>query len=116
MEKKPSVYVNKIDKQLNNNEKVYFSQKENTKSEKEVRNTSVNDIINSLNNKNIEQQIQEIFNSDSYIYKADVEIVTKDSTITKKVIGRNSNYLITMDNELIPISDIKEIKNKNKNE
>ncbi len=113
MEKKPTVYVNKIDRQLNNNEKVYFSKNENVKNEKEERKSSTSEIINNLNKKNIEQQIQEIFNSDNYIYKANVEIVTKDSTITKKIIGRNSNYLITMDNELIPIADIKEIKNKN---
>lgn len=113
MNKKPSVYVNKIDKQLSNNEKVYFSKNETSKKEYEERKTTTSEIIKGLNNKNIEQQIQEIFNSDNYIYKADVEIVTKDSTITKKIIGRNSNYLITMDNELIPISDIKQIKNKN---
>ena len=103
MEKKPSVYVNKIDKKLNNNEKVYFSNNDNKQMQASTRG----------NSKTVDQQIKEIFSSDTYIYKADVEIVTKENTLTKKLIGKNNKYLITMENELIPIEDILEIRSKN---
>lgn len=103
MEKKPSVYVNKIDKKLNNNEKVYFSNNDNKQIQTSTRG----------NSKTVDQQIKEIFSSDTYIYKADVEIVTKENTLTKKLIGKNNKYLITMENELIPIEDILEIRSKN---
>ena len=43
------------------------------------------------------------------IYKADVSITTKDGIILKRIIGRNSTHLITIDNELVPISDIIDI-------
>ena len=66
-----------------------------------------------LSSKTIEQKIKEIFDSNTYIYKADVEITTKDTKMTKRLIGKNGKYLITMDNELIPIEEITDIKNKN---
>ncbi|MCM1370323.1 MAG: hypothetical protein NC181_00260 [Clostridium sp.] len=105
MNKKPSVFVNKIDKELKNNEKVYFSRNETSeKTDKSNIDTS---------KKSIDVQLKEMFESTSYIYKADVVIKTKDGVLEKRVIGRNNSHLITMDNELIPISDIIEIKNKN---
>lgn len=65
------------------------------------------------NNLNINQKISAIFNSANYVYKADVEITLKDQVIKRRIIGRNSIHLITIDNELIPISDIIDIKFSN---
>ena len=62
--------------------------------------------------KSINQKINDIFNSSNYIYKADVLIKFKDGEVTKRIVGKNSKNLITMDNELIPISDIIDIKTK----
>lgn len=62
------------------------------------------------NSLNINQKISSIFSSSRYVYKADVEITMKDQTIKRRIIGRNSIHLITIDNELIPISDIIDIK------
>ena len=58
----------------------------------------------------IDKKINEIFSSPNYVYKANVEITLKDKKVTKRIIGRNKNYIITMDNTLIPISDITDIK------
>ena len=91
----PKVFQNKIDKKINNNERVYYS---NNKKEEVIA------------NKTILQKINEIFSSPNYIYKANVEITLKDKKVTKRIIGRNKNYIITMDNTLIPISDIVDIK------
>lgn len=101
MDKKlPSIFANKIDKPLSNNERVAYGAKEK-KSETEER--------SSTSNKNVTQKISEIFSSPRYVYKADVKIVTKNGTFTKKIIGQNNTHLITIDNELFPISDIVDI-------
>lgn len=106
MDKKlPKVFANKIDKPLNNNESVYYEKKDG---KEEVKNED-----RSLNNNSyltINQKINKIFGSSRYVYKADVIITTKDGKLSKKVIGRNKNELITMDNELIKVSDIIDIE------
>ena len=92
----PKVFHNNIDKKFNNNNNVYYS---NRNSEKEKN----------INNKNIIQKINDIFTSPNYVYKANVEITLKDKKVIKRIIGRNKDFIITMDNTLIPISDIIDI-------
>jgi ABC-type oligopeptide transport system substrate-binding subunit len=112
MEKKlPKVFANKIDKELKNNEKVYYEKKESTKPDEETRISEV-DIdmqLPDLKNKTVRQKINAIFNSPTYVYKAEVDIKLKSGTITKKIIGKNTKNLITIDDELIPIIDIEDI-------
>jgi len=95
----PKVFHNKINKKFNNNSNVFYSCNDN-------RNLKNDDVYDK---KNVLQKINEIFSSPNYIYKANVEITLKDKKITKRIIGRNKNYIITMDNMLIPISDIIDI-------
>jgi len=103
MDKKlPKVFANKIDKKINNNE-TYYATNENR---------GVKEEITEKESYNINQKIRNIFNSTRYVYKADVVITMTDKTVTKKIIGKNNNQLITIDNELIPISDILDIKFK----
>ena len=111
MKKLPSVFANKIDKQINNNEKVYCSfNKEEIKQENNDQELISNNILSSMSKElDIRQKINKIFNSSNYIYKIDVNIKTKTDTLTKKIIGRNSKSLITIDNELIAIDDIIDI-------
>ena len=98
--KLPHVFHNKIDKKINNNTEYYYSKnKDHTNIETEP-------------SKNIRKAITEIFSSPNYIYKANVIITLKDKTVEKRIIGRNKNYLITMDNETIPIDSIIDIKRK----
>ena len=94
----PKVFKNNIDKKFNNNENVYYSN----------RSTITEETVN--DNKTITQKINEIFSSPNYVYKANVEITLKDKKVTKRIIGRNKDYIITMDNTLIPINDIINIK------
>jgi len=99
----PKVFHNKIDKKINNNKDVFYSS-----SNKNDRS------IDSQDSKTIIQKINEIFASPNYVYKANVEITLKDKKINKRIIGRNKNYIITMDNMLIPITDIIDIKSQKK--
>ena len=111
MQKKlPGVFPGKVKKNSGNNKQIFYSEKE----QKDIPTIQENkiEVPKYKYEKNINQKINEIFRSKSYIYKADVEIVLKDETVVKRVVGKNSKHLITMDNELIPISDILDIKLK----
>ena len=104
MEKKlPGVYANKIE----NNKKIDYSSKESE--ERNIKRENKIETAIRSTEKNINQKLSDIFNSPRYVYKAEVEIKMKDRTIVKKIIGQNQNQLITLDNELIPISDIVDI-------
>lgn len=105
MDKKlPKVFANTISKELNNNERVYYEKNEDVKKEAKPKKKV-------SNNLNINQKINKIFGSSKYVYKADVKITFKDgNTLNKKIIGRNKNELITMENELIDISLISDIE------
>lgn len=96
------LFINKINKKINNNETISYGD---------------NKIVKTSNNKQIVksvyQKINDIFKSRNYIYKADVIIKMKNGDIEKRIIGKNSNYLMTNDGELIPIKDILDIKRKN---
>lgn len=105
MEKKlPGVFANKVNGKAGNNEDVYCSF--DNKEERTAKTPS------KLTGKNVNQKINEIFNSNSYIYKADVKITLKSGTVTKRIVGRNATHLITIDNELIPITDVVDIERK----
>lgn len=118
MERKlPSVFANKIEKEVGNNKKVFYSGKDGVTGTSDRKATNEDDFAQNIKDhlikpKNIYQKINDIFNSSRYVYKADVEITLKDGVVTKRIIGKNSNHLITIDNELIPISDIVDIKHK----
>jgi len=120
MEKKlPKVFANKIEKEVGNNKSVFYSSKDGLNDASEdVRGTNISDDFvskvkdNLVKPKNVYQKINDIFNSSRYVYKADVELTLKDGVVTKRIVGKNANHLITIDNELIPISDIIDIKHK----
>ena len=100
----PSVFANKIKGNVGNNEKVFYSALSTYENEEKAIKKDVKIP------KNINQKINEIFSSSNYIYKADVEITLKSGKVVKRIVGKNSVHLITYDNELIPISDIVDIK------
>ena len=89
----PKVFHNNNNKKFTNNKSVFYSKNNNE-----------------VDIKSIYQKINDIFSSPNYIYKANVEISLKDKTIIKRIIGRNKDYLITIDNDLIKINDILDIK------
>ena len=94
----PKVFHDNINKKFNNNRNIYYSS------------SQVEENISSTDSKTILQKINDIFTSPNYVYKANVEITLKDKKVTKRIIGRNKNFIITMDNTLIPITDILDIR------
>ena len=73
--KKPNVFVNKINKDLKNNETAF---------------TSFNDIgersIASLDSTSVRKKIKEIPDSPTYVYKADVIITTDKELLISKLL------------------------------
>ena len=124
MEKKiPGVFANKVPRKVGNNKSVFDSSKEDmgllnaddrtSNVASNGRTSGISDLgFGKVVNKNINQKINEVFNSSNYIYKADVELTLKSGTVVKRIVGRKSTHLITIENELIPISDVIDIKRK----
>ena len=100
----PKMYQNKINKPVSSIQKVYSTiEKKNTETESNLMRST------RYSTMSIDQKIDNIFNASDYVYKADVTIVTDTETIKKRIVARNKNNLITMDNEFIPISIIRDI-------
>ena len=101
----PKVFAARINKKLQNNDKYAITRADE---EKEMDKS-----IEKLKfEKTVDQKIREIFNSVNYIYKAEVEITLKDKKVTKKIVGKNRKQIVTIDNEVIDIDDIIDIKLK----
>lgn len=104
MDKKlPNVFANHISKDSSHNRNVSYTVGGDKKVEEPTKK-------NEPTIQNINQKINDIFSSTRYVYKADVNITLKDGVIKRKIIGKNGVHLITIDNELIPIGDIIDIK------
>ena len=99
----PHVFANKINSDIRNNNSYYSSA--NISADIEYNKTEAPSLIG----QNINQKINTIFSSPNYVYKATVKITLDSGTVIKKIVGRNRNYLITIDNELIPIDEIIDI-------
>lgn len=101
MSEKPKIYQNKEYKEFHNNKEVYMS------SDRSNNNNDDNDILKNSND--IRKKINDILNSSSFIYLTKVNIVIGNDIITRKIVGIHNNNLITIDNEYIPIDNIKDI-------
>lgn len=100
----PKMYHNKINKPINNIQKMYSTIDTKKENFKETRYSNIS----------IHQKIDNIFNATDYVYKADVTIITDNDTIQKRIVARDKNNIITIDNEFIPISIIRDIYKVNK--
>ncbi len=99
MKELPKMYHTKINKTMNNTQKIYST----------INNNKESIIDNKYSNISIDKKIDNIFNDANFVYKADVTIVTDTDTIRKRIVARNNNNIVTIDNEYIPISIIRDI-------
>lgn len=99
MKELPKMYQNKINKKINNIQKVYNSYDDRNVTDKKKKYSSIS----------VEKKIDNIFSSYDYVYKADVIIETDSETLRKRIVARDKNNVITIDNEYIPISIIRDI-------
>jgi len=95
--KKGKVFVNKIEKNLKNNQDYC-----------EVVENDDRKVLSNIN-ENIEDKIDRLFNTNGYIFNVDVKIITDNKIYNTKIASRVGNNLITLDNNIIEINDIKDI-------
>lgn len=98
----PKMYQNKINKPISSIQKMYSTIDNRNNNSYIVKETKYMGL-------SIDKKIENIFNANDYVYKADVTIVTDNEVMNKRVVARNRNNLITIDNEYIPINIIRDI-------
>ena len=90
MKKIPKVYVNPINKDIDNEQKYFRSGNTNCSYSKGI---SLYDI-------------DKVLNSNKHIYRSKVRLNINNNYVEKIIVSRSNSYLITIDNEKIPISNI----------
>jgi len=101
MKKLPKVYKNNI-KNIHNNKKIFDSLNE-------VSNISKN-IVNEIDKIDIKDKIKKLIKDKNYIFNTKVTLVFKDKEEVCNIAGVVNNNIITMDNQIIKIKDLIDIK------
>lgn len=93
MKKLPKVYQNEITKKINNNKTVcYLKEEKNLFEEHKIP--------------TIMEKIEKVFSTYGYSFNIPVTIKTHNKIYETSLIAKTSNNIITLDNDIIPISDI----------
>lgn len=99
----PKIFVNKINKNIDNNTSVYYSYKDNNIQEK------VTEI--KIDYFELQNKINNLFRSKDFIYKKKFLIKTSNFEKEFVIISKSYDYLLTINGEKIFIKDIIDIKN-----
>lgn len=100
MKKIPEIFVNKINKKIDNNKEVFYSYKDNDEIIEETT---------PLDEYTLQRKINELFRSNDFIYKKKFHIKTKSEEKDYIIISKSYDYLLTIDGTKIMIKDIIEI-------
>lgn len=100
MKKIPEIYVNKINKKIDNNKEVFYSYKDNDEIIEEIK---------PLDEYTLQKKINKLFRSNDFIYKKKFHIKTKNEEKDYIIISKSYDYLLTIDGTKIMIKDIIEI-------
>lgn len=92
----PKVFANKIKENINNTQDIFYG------SDREI-------LKQNHENINLSKKINNIFASSTHVYKSLVRLEFKDKIEEKVIVGKTNSHLITIDGELIKISDIVDI-------
>lgn len=104
---KNKIFANKINKKIGNNQEVYDI---SDITKEQVKKSEFKD---SDDNLTVNEKIDKLFKRNGYIFNVDVKIITTKRELNTKIAGKMNNHLITLDNDIINISDIKDIIIKN---
>ena len=91
----PRVYANPIDKEIRNNNDIYYGKSSETRNDKKV---------------NVYEKINQIFASPHHVYKSNVLVKTKNGEIRTTIVGKSGNYLLTLNGEKINMLEINDIE------
>ena len=97
----PKVFINKIDKSIKNNKESYYYKGNEP-------------IIIDDADIDVKETINEIFNSDCFVYKTKVTIKFKNGkSKVYEIVAMKNNELISIDGDKIKVDDIVNIKKAN---
>lgn len=102
--KLPNVFANKNVGMINNNKETYYS------GENQIKNMTSDETNKSIKTIIIRKKINDLFNSENFVYKVNVVITTVDGDMECTLIAKSNDSLLTINNESIKISDIVDIK------
>ena len=94
--KKQKIFTKKITKQIHNNQKECLVDEK-----KEVKRKD--------SNLSIDEKIKELFDGNGYPFSKNVKIITSNKEYTTFIVGMVNNRLITIDNDVIDLGDIKDL-------
>lgn len=100
MKKLPKIYQTEINKKINNNKESCYVQKQDA------------NIKEKPSEQNIQNLLDEIFSGMGYSYNIPVVIKTKYKIYETSLIAKTKNNIITLENEVIPISEIISIQKR----
>lgn len=104
MKKLPKIYQSELNK-VHNNREVFDSLKEENDNKPSKTKTNIN-----YDTLSVREKIKELINQNSYIFNTKVKIIINNTEKECQIAGVVNNHIITMDNEIIKIEDIKDIK------
>lgn len=104
MKKLPKIYQAEINKKISNNKKICY-----------LKNATDQLESTNIENGSVLEKLDEIFSGLGYSYNRSVIIKTNQKEYNTSLIAKTKNNVITLENEIIPISDIITIKEKKNN-
>lgn len=104
MKKLPKIYHSEI-KSKKNNLSMYDSLKNN-----DLKEEKTNDLKIDLSNLSVKEKLQKLINQNNYIFNTKVVLVFQDKEINTSIAGIYNNHIITMDNKIISIDKLIDIK------
>ncbi len=104
MKNLPKIYQAEFTKKINNNKKqCYIKTEESILKEEPIKQQSPTTVT---------EKLDEIFSGFGYAYNKPVIITTTIKTYDTHLIARTKKNVVTLENEVIPISEILAIQNK----
>lgn len=98
MKKLPKIYQNEFNKKISNNKKTCY-----IKNEEQA-------LVEPMTEIKIKKIIDEVFSGLGYSYNIPLTITTKTKEYQTSLIAKTKNRVVTLDNDIIPLSEIISIK------
>ena len=99
MKKLPRIYQGTFEKEIHNNQNEEYISGKETETKKDF-------------SFSVEEKLSSLFASSRHVFHIPVLIKTKSHVYDTKIAGKVKNYIITLDNDIIYLSDIVDIKEK----
>ena len=105
MKKLPKVDKFDLSNDIHNNKQIFNSLEDKV----EIKENENN--LNKNNNETltVKEKVKELIKANNYIFNTKVKLIFEDKEKICNIAGVVNNHLITMDNEIIKIDDLKDI-------